>query len=68
MKRPQVSCLGVGAGLQGLWLLTHVAADLIAQLIVDSQLLHFPPNLLLIFSLFWAKYADSMVPNDTHFS
>ena len=48
--------LGDGAGLQGLWLLTRVAADLIFHLIVDSQHLHFPPNLLLIISLSWAKY------------
>ena len=47
---------GFGAGLQGLWLLTLVTADLIAHFIVDSQLLHFQPNLLLIFSLSWAKY------------
>lgn len=45
-----------GAGLQGLWLLTRVTADLIAHFIVDSQLLHFQSNLLLIFSLSWAKY------------
>ena len=47
---------GVGAGLQGLWLLTRVAADLTFHLIVDPQHLHFPSNLLVIFSLSWAKY------------
>ena len=55
MKQPQFLCSGVGAGLQGLWLLTHVAADLIAHLIIDSQPFHFPPNLILIFSLSWTK-------------
>ena len=46
---------GFGAGLQGLWLLTCVTADLIAHFIVDSHVLHFQPNLPLIFSLSWAK-------------
>ena len=55
VKQSQFLCVGIGAGLQGLWLLNHVAADLIADLIIDSQPFHFPPNLLLIFSLFWTK-------------
>ena len=58
----------VDAGLQALGQLTHVAADLLAHLIVDSQLLHLPPDLLLIFSLSWTKYACSVMANDTHFS
>ena len=51
MMQPQFLCLGFGAGLQGLWLIIHVAADLIALLIVDSHLLHFQPNLLIFLCL-----------------
>ena len=42
---------GFVAGLQRLWLIIHVAADLIALLIVDSHLLHFQPNLLIFLCL-----------------
>ena len=43
---------------------THnVAAGLIVQLIVDSQLLALPPDLLLMFSLSLTKYACSMMAN-----
>ena len=48
---------------------THnVAADQVAQFIVDSQLLDLPPDLLLMLSLSLTKYACSMMANDIHFS
>ena len=47
--------------------LTCVAADLLAHLIVDLQLLNLQPDLLLIISLSWAKCACSMMIN-IHFS
>ena len=41
---------------------THnVAAGLIVQLIVDSQLLNLPPDLLLTFSSSLTKYVYSMM-------
>ena len=56
MKWPYFYILLVGAGLQALWQLTHVAADQLHHLIDDTQLFHFPPDLQ-IFCLSWAKYA-----------
>ena len=48
-------------------LLTRVAADLLAHLIVDLQFLNLQPDLLLLISLSWAKYVCSMMIN-IHFS
>ena len=41
----------------------NVAAGLLVQLIVDSQLLNLPPDLLLMFSLSLTKYACNMMAN-----